>query len=152
MRPPPKGPGDVEAFTLSEDPIKLKLRSGGRAGLSLAQQFVVVKTEDPDRGPWKVSTLGYWYRLEDDAGKEIIAWHWHPLGQSSFGTPHLHVGAPRLSNLHVPCERVSMESVIRFLITEFDVKPTRRDWEGVLDRAERAFRQWRTWPGASSSS
>lgn len=146
-RPPPRGPGEQEGLTLSEDPIFVRTRQHDRVGLSIAQQFRLVETDDPERGPWKVSTLAYWYRVENDSGRELVSWHWHPLGHNAYEAPHLHVGWPEYAKHHLPTERVSIEAVIRFLITELDVVPQKSDWAEVLDRAEAMFRRWRTWPG-----
>jgi hypothetical protein len=41
---------------------------------------------------------------------------------------------------------VSVESILRLLLKEFDVRPLRDDWASVLDATEEVFEQWRTWP------
>ena len=80
----------------------------------------------------------------------IIAFHWHPgrRGQPEF--PHLHVtsqaGSVQISaKSHVPKGRVSIESIVRFLIEELQVRPLRSDWERVLDEGERLFNARRSW-------
>ena len=46
-----------------------------------------------------------------------------------------------LDGLHLPTGRVSLEAVIRMLITEFAIAPRRADWRRTLDRTEAAFRE-----------
>jgi hypothetical protein len=38
-----------------------------------------------------------------------------------------------------------LESVVRFLVAELDVRPLRDDWDSVLDEGERTFTARRTW-------
>jgi hypothetical protein len=42
--------------------------------------------------------------------------------------------------------RVGLESIIRVLVDDFNVRPRRGDWQGVLHATETLFEQWRTWP------
>jgi hypothetical protein len=108
-------------------------------------EYALVETDDPERGPWKVETRAYFYRLDDADEHEIVSWHWHPRGRSREQRPHLHVKHSQLTGVHVPTGRVSVESVLRMLLAELDVRPCRPDWATVLDSAEAAFRRWRTW-------
>jgi hypothetical protein len=50
-----------------------------------------------------------------------------------------------LKNLHIPTSRVSFEEIVRFLIEELRVIPTRDDWEDVIGETETRFREFRTW-------
>jgi hypothetical protein len=124
---------------------------------SLGHQFRIVETEDRDRGPFKVRTVQYWYQFETSHRQELLAFHWTPdtdqTGQRRY--PHLHVGssmiasdAPlfpdRFNKVHIPTNRVSLESVIRFSIEELGVQALRADWMAVLERTEGAFAHWRT--------
>jgi hypothetical protein len=127
----------------------------------LSHLFVVVPTEDKDRGPWKVSTLGYIYAVLDRQGHEIVAFHWNPA-DAGPPYPHVHISGMveplnigekfdrvPLGDLHIPTDRLALEAVIRFLITEFGVPPrkTERPWSTVLDEGEAVFRAWRTRSG-----
>jgi hypothetical protein len=64
----------------------------------------------------------------------VFAWHWHPTRTPQKPYPHLHVRSEHrllglaLKNLHMPTGRVSFEEVVRFLIDELRVVPTRTDW------------------------
>jgi hypothetical protein len=46
------------------------------------------------------------------------------------------------SKLHIPTGWVTIERVIRFLFTDFKVKPLRTNWEKILADSERQFREW----------
>ncbi len=94
-----------------------------------------------------MSTVAYFYRLDDSAGHEIASWHWHPGTRVSY--PHAHVAGGALGKLvHLPTGRVSIESVLYLLLTDLGVKPTRDhvdDFAEVLAAAERPFIKHRRW-------
>jgi hypothetical protein len=115
--------------------------------LELIHQYRVVEGEG-DLGRWKVSTAEWIYEVADQGDALIVAFHWHPdSGRTAW--PHLHAygehPSVHLHKLHLPTGRVSIESVVRFLVADLSVKPRRENWRDVLDRREAAFRQWRTW-------
>jgi hypothetical protein len=92
------------------------------------------------------------YHVVSDALTEVLLFHWHPNGKSTQQGPHLHVGSSQLTRsavvshkTHVPTGRVSLESVIELLISEFGVVPLRSDWQARLDESEQKFTQHRTW-------
>jgi hypothetical protein len=124
---------------------------GADLAIRVGQSYEVVRAKPP-RGPYKVSTRAYWYALEDNAGHEVIAYHWHPEQTPHRASPHLHIGqgagvAHRdLRDAHLPTGRISVEEFIRCLIVDFHVPPRRSDWEAILTRAQQAFEEWRTWP------
>lgn len=142
-------PGAVEALALSEDPLQLASGRIGPVQFVLGHQFKLVQD-----GPksWHVSTTAYRYHLRDADGKELIGWHWHPDSKGDErlrGNPHLHVPAgPIDRRVHVPTGRVSIESVLRVLLTDLAV-PARpahaSDFASVLDECERAFIEHRRW-------
>lgn len=83
---------------------------------------------------------GYEYGLHE-AERDVVTYHWHPVGLSPVRYPHLHIGGRTsptdLSKVHLVTGRVGLVEVVRMAITELGVEPLRRDWEDVLDRAER---------------
>jgi len=118
--------------------------------------YSAVETKDPDRGPWKVKTESYIYRLTAADGAKVISFEWHPSGSSPVKTPHVQVGpaglgqglgdlGKLLSKAHIPTRRISMEQVLEFAIRELQVHYIRDDWEKVLMETYTAFEQWRTW-------
>ncbi len=130
----------------------LPVELAGDRALKLRCLFAYrVEEAEGERGPWKVATEAYYHTLEDEAGREIVAYHWHPGNPPDF--PHLHVGpgtganAGGINKMHFPTGRVSLESVLRLAIQEFGVKPVRPDWRKVLGETEARYEAWRTWPG-----
>lgn len=145
---PPARTGELEALTLSDDPIPLRDGAGQAYELSLQQQYQVVRSEGR-RGPWKVSSQAYRYEVrgphDDNRLSEWLSWHWHPRGQSPEKRPHLHVQHGPLQGLHIGTGRTSIEAVLRFMLAELRVLSRRDDWEQVLNEAEGPFQEWRTW-------
>lgn len=128
------------------------LRGENRLHLSVAIQYELIKIDDPERGPWKVSTRKYMYHVVTDDMTEVILFHWHPDGRSTQQQPHLHVGSSQLTSAsvvshktHVPTGRVALEAVLELLVRDFGVVPLRADWEASLTESRRRFEQWRTW-------
>jgi hypothetical protein len=68
------------------DPVKLT--STPTFYLTMQMQYRVVEVTG-ERGPWKVTTAGYNYSVQDRLEKELFAYHWHRWIKPSY--PHLHV-------------------------------------------------------------
>lgn len=141
----------MEALALSEDPLQLRSARIGAVQFDLGHQFKVV---EDSRKSWHVSTTAYMYTLRDGEGRELIGWHWHPDAKGDDRLrphPHLHVPAGRIDRrVHVPTGRVSIESVLRILLTDLAVpaRPTHAaDFAAVLDECERPFIEHRRWHG-----
>lgn len=138
------------------EPVSLRTPKG-RVLFEFVLHYVITRTDDPDRGPWKVSTRGYSYGISTPDGAEVVVWHWHPT--SKVSSPHHHIGravvrpdAVVTSKHHLPSERVSAEAVIRYCIEDLKVRPRRNDWRTVLADSEDLFKLWRTWPNPAPSS
>ncbi len=118
------------------------VRLGGisRLRLLIEQQYRVLQLDTPT-GLWTVDVVNYQYAVFDTNDREVLAYHWHPVGQSPVVTPHLHIGhgamagRPEIGNAHLPTGHVSTIEILRMLIRDFAVVPRRRDWESVLDEA-----------------
>jgi hypothetical protein len=138
-------PGDdTEALVLSQDPLSLVSgRLGSAVSLQLRHQFRYVKEQEHR---WHVSTVAYLYRLDNSTGHELVSWHWHP---ATVAYPHLHVASGVLDKrVHLPTGRVSIESVLRMLLTDLDVAPAHDhagDYLEVLEASERPFIEHRRW-------
>jgi len=125
-------------------------------------RFKVIEDDRDTYGPYRMTTLGYQYIVEQDDGQEVIVYHWHPRGNSHRQDPHIHVGQAQLADdavisrhSHLTSGRVTFESVIRMTITEWDVQPLVDDWDDRLVAAESPhllFRSWHYWeqPGPPS--
>lgn len=126
----------VERFRLSsEQPLFLEI----------AIEYRIVKDERPDYGPYRINTLAYSYILSAEDGKEVFAYQWQP--KSKVQSPHLHVTCLG-RKYHFPTGRIAIEQVIRFLITEYKVKPRKerlQDWQEVLDQTQQRFERYRSW-------
>jgi len=138
---------DPDFLTLGDRYVPLQGRY--RLELSVLHTYVL-KQRASELGAWQASTANYFYQVREWDGQEVIAFHWHPgrRGQPDF--PHLHVtsqsGSVQIpAKSHVPTGRISIESVVRFLIEELDVRPLRPDWDRVLLEGERSFDDRRSW-------
>lgn len=110
-------------------------------------QYVIVRTEDAPLG-YDVRTVGYVYTLLDLHERELLAYHWHPVGRSLITTRHLHLsnqvppldlgrGADpvALADMHLPTGSVWLADLVRLLIAEFGIESRRPDWQTVLQQS-----------------
>ncbi len=147
MSPSHRSGSDLEALALSQDPLLFHSEQLGYVlQFQLRHQFQLVKVHEHS---WHVSSVAYFYQLSDNSGKELVAWHWHP--GRGVDHPHIHTALGDIGKgIHLPSGRVSIESVIRMLIDELGVQPTRDhkdDWREVIDHAESLFLKHRRWSG-----
>ncbi len=117
----------VHALTLANGPIRVT----DQLTLTLDLMYEIIRTDEPGKGPYKVSTKAYDYAFRSQDGRVVTSYHWHPLGRSNFTDPHFHVPS-QWPGMHLPSERTSIESVIRFCIRELGSEPNGPDWEQVL--------------------
>lgn len=114
----------------------VRLRGTSRLSLFVQQYYRIVESRAP-RTRWTVIETGYRYKILDANHREILAYHWHPVGQSSFISQHLHLshgamlGREELHTAHLPTGYVSSTDIIRLLIRDFGATPRRGDWESV---------------------
>lgn len=123
--------------------------------LSAQLEYDVIRLDDvdaPSGGPWKVRTRAYRYHVMTEDLCEVLLWHRHPGGNSTYLDPHLHVGATQLDSdaiisraRHHPTGRIAFEQVLLQLIDEFHVVQQREDWETKLNETLQRFATWRTW-------
>lgn len=77
--------GRAHVLTINDgDPINFPSNKSVR--FSFQMQYRIVQAEGV-RGPWKVTTAGYNYSVQDRLDKELFAYHWHRWVKPSF--PHL---------------------------------------------------------------
>jgi hypothetical protein len=133
-------PGVVGILTFNRDEV-VKLR-GGKVGLSVSMQYRIIETDEPDRGPFKVSTVGYMYDLVLD-GTAVYEYHWHPISDSHEVRPHLHCAA--VDKCHRPTGRVMIEDVLN-LAVHYGAKPNDTTRWRDLDKLNREkFARGATW-------
>jgi hypothetical protein len=120
--------------------IKLK---GGKLYLTVQLNYEIIN--DPDeQGGYKINTTAYSYSIRDRHENEILRYDWHPhIEQIPY--PHVHMEDSTLKKHHLPTSRIALEQVLRLIITQFDVKPKRKDWSAVLTRGLRAFEDHCSW-------
>jgi hypothetical protein len=131
----------VRAYHLSDRPHQLELADtakmrGGRLSIDVAEEYEIRK--EPDG--WRVEVVGYLYAIGYE-GRELIAYHWHPSGNSPVTRPHMHVGTDVrvgdrwLGKVHLPTGTVALEQVVALAIVELGGEPLRDDWERLVEEA-----------------
>ncbi len=118
----------------------------GAAGLRLSVllQYHIVQ-DSGSHGPWIIRTSAYSYTVWDRDEQELLVYHWHPDGRSAVTVPHLHIGSTALATgstlvkKHLPTRRITLDDVVRLVITELDVVPRRQDWAMVLQETAQVF-------------
>ncbi|GAC1436248.1 MAG: hypothetical protein NVS1B11_20300 [Terriglobales bacterium] len=121
--------------------------------LYIGQTLQVIQQSDKS---WKLRTGAYRYRIQGSQGLEdedCLRWEYvgREKRENKYCRHHLHLqGAytlgPRrtipLSKVHIPTGWVTVEEIVRFLITELNVKPKEEAWEECLRESEELFSQW----------
>ena len=101
------------------------------------QTYRLVRADDGTG--WGVRPTGYRYEVREHDGPELVAYHWHPTGNSAITFPHVHAhilgSAADLSKRHLPTGVVTPAEIVRCLIAELGVEPLRSDWQDVLANA-----------------
>lgn len=146
-------PSDYPHILLLADGFPVALQGDPPLSLAVVQNYRIIENDNAvsrqDR--WRVTTIGYEYRVLITDGPELLVYHWHPDARSSIVTPHLHLGSgsgatfPGLIGAHLPGGRVSVEALLRMMITELGVEPSRNDWESVLSETESRYSELRRW-------
>ena len=78
------------AFTVSD----LIPSANGPLALGLRLQHLLVHDSTRHRSErWSVRLVRYSYQLDRADGRELLAYHWHPIGLNHERRPHLHLGA-----------------------------------------------------------
>jgi hypothetical protein len=100
---------------------------------------------DPKKlGAHKIHTKAYSYSIRERSGEELLRYDWHPQIEH-IPYPHVHIADSQLKKLHLPTSRITIEQVLRLLITQFKVKPNRPDWRATLARGQRTFEDYCSW-------
>jgi|GEM_PF-1593396 len=139
----------------SGDGVHLSSKYGG-IQFDLGQRFRIVRDPEVAQGPYRATIVEYWYGFAIQDGPSLLGYHWTPettaVSQRTF--PHLHIESGLIgetvhsrlrsfNKLHVPTERVSCESIVRFAIEELGVPPIKSSWRSVLERGGTRFGQYR---------
>lgn len=111
--------------------------------------YMIVQDDAPGRGPWRVRTLAYRYRLAVPE-HDVFRLHWHPNGRSPVTYPHLHAALepkdwmPGSLDAHLATGRMTLEDSLRWAF-ELGMPAARADWRKRLDDAEAPHLQHRSW-------
>lgn len=131
--------------------LPLTVRGTINLELCARMQYMIILSERPESGKYRVTTCAYDYSIQQSDGRAVLDFHWHPEGESHETDPHLHIGEAQLRNdavltskQHVPTGRVSFESIVRRLI-ESGVPPICEDWQDRLEKSEKLHKQHRSW-------
>lgn len=120
-----------------------RLRRDPSLTLDIRMQYKIVEALG-DRGLYKVTITAYMYIVDDHRGHEVFSYHWQP-DAPEVKFPHLHVEHPAFKRAHFPTGRISLEEVLRLLITDFGVQPLKSDWNRILTKTHQKFATYRTW-------
>lgn len=141
LSPAGRSPGGVRAWTINGGQ-GLVLKDGWH--LEGEMHYEIVKEPDPVRGPWRVTTRAYRYRVAH-CGNDIARLHWHPAGKSPYTKPHLHLPqAGEAEKGHLPVGRLTFEDAVEWTIT-LSAQEARTDWRSVLDASRQAHTLHRSW-------
>ncbi len=150
---PTQEPVAVSAVEASDGRATLAFRRGAaELSTSVGTLHLVVAqllgTERERRRHHRLRTLKYWYRLQETAaGDAFIRWEYDPdvLPRCRHHV-QLRLALPAagaeldLNRLHLPTGWVTIEEVIRFLVTDMGVSPPcGGEWERRLADSERRF-------------
>lgn len=105
---------------------------------------------------WRLRTTRYMYRIQatqDPQDDDCLRWEYVSREERNDGycRHHLHMqgeyelGPKRrihLADAHIPTGWVTIEEIIRFLITDLGVPSKSDDWEKLLLESEAKFREW----------
>ena len=104
-------------------------------------QYDIIKTGSVGK-KFKVRTRGYIYTFSDFSNRELMGYHWHPLGDDGYHEPHVHTHDTKP---HYPSGRISVESVVRTAIEDLKAETLRDDWDDVLASNHGIFMLYRSW-------
>ena len=132
--------------TLNFLPDAMAQLNGTQLGLFFSQRYECCQSSVDQL--WKVRTLGYFYTVHDCRGAEpceIFSYQWHP--DSKITSPHVHFkkGEPIVARAHLPTGRISIESVVEFLVQDLGVKPAKENWPTIVGRNREIFEKYRSW-------
>ena len=108
------------------------------------------------KGRLSIENLRYEYRLTTGPNLDapaLVRWEYNSreFRASLFPRRHIQIqvkvesfdgGILDLNKIHLPSGWITVEEVVRFLITELRVKPLSDDWDGFLQKSEQKFREW----------
>lgn len=141
------------SFRENNEAIVAPLRNVNDLFLYIGQTLRV--SQQPDK-TWKLRTTEYRYRIQgtqDIKDDDCLRWEYvsREVRDNAYCRHHLHLqgdyelGDRRrvpLADVHIPTGWVTVEEIIRFMITDLKVPSKSGDWEKLLCDSEAQFRAW----------
>lgn len=124
----------------------IPFKANSAPGYKLELQFWL-KVVDHGEG-FRMSTNRYIHEIKGpNSDARVAAWHWHPdVKNSSVTYPHFHLPKnAAFSNKHFPSGRITVEEIVRFIITEMEAVPVNNNWAERLDDSEALHKLHRSW-------
>lgn len=124
----------------------IPFKANNAPGYKLELQFQL-NVVSCDEG-FRMSTNRYIHEIKGPRSDvRVAAWHWHPdVKNSSVAYPHFHLpDKTPFSTKHFPSGRITVEEIIRFVITEMEAEPTNNRWAESLDESEALHKLHRSW-------
>jgi hypothetical protein len=140
-------------FLANDEPVAVKLKRPWY--LFLSQTVDVSRVQS---GQYRLETAEYAYRIQSSPsiGDEAFVRFEYvgPKKDPNFPYCRNHVQLHRdyhdavasfsPCEFHIPTGWVTIEQVIRFLITDLKVRPLVQNWRQILNESEKQFRDWTT--------
>ena len=118
--------------------LPVPLGGASRLMLRMRQNYLIVESGLAEE-PWQVNVTGYNYDIYDHERREVLLYHWHPVGNSPVAAPHLHlkqgaqVGRAEVRDSHLPTGLIPLGAFLRYLVRDLGVPARRADWQLILD-------------------
>jgi hypothetical protein len=123
-----------------------KLRGPGKLSLTVSMRYRLDHLpDDKIRGPWKVHTSGWMYRILNAQQHPIIEYHWHPISDSHERRPHAHVANADGAKPHIPTGRVMIEDVLHCALQYGAIPRAPAKWRTVETGNRAKFLLGATW-------
>lgn len=149
LRPSSYELNELAIVTISETTVRVRTRRDEVLHFALSQGYSIVKKLMIGH---KIQTRSYFYTLENEEHREILAYHWHPEETPAVPYPHLHICSQagdhirqEILDIHFRTDRFAFEEFCQLMIKEFGVVPTRPDTDAVLAESLKKFTDHKSW-------
>jgi hypothetical protein len=143
--------GKTHAWSLND--VRGMVAKGGWH-FEAQMHYEIITDSRPGYGPYRVTTRAYRYRIAL-ASVDIVRIHWHPVGQSTYTNPHVHLALdmanwkpgdppPETIKQHLPTGRLTFEDAVTWALS-IGMPAARSDWQTVLADCQAAHLQYRSW-------
>jgi hypothetical protein len=117
----PIGEARTRFIAVFQQPTPVPLGGSYSLHLTFRHEYETIPV-GTSRHDWEARTFGYIYTVHAPNGAAVLAYHWHPEGNSRVTWPHLHIyGSAQgvaLSRVHLPTGDVGPAEIVRCLIAD----------------------------------